>query len=304
MDGILGVRFNPVHWDWLIWLAMFFAGTAAGAYLVAALLEAFGRGRGSLARTAQVAAFLILLATPLLLTVDLSRPERFWHMVIQSETLRPMLKPWSPMSLGTILLVLFSGLAFLSFLDALIADGRLSLGPWRRGNTIHGTPLGLVLTLLGAVLAVAVGAYSGVLLSVTNIPGWANSVLIGAVYVATSLRTGVAAVLLVQRLRDRVDVDLRALEAMHVWLILFWLVVMAVFLGTLGDASRVFLVGAPLLAMIAAILIGGLLPLGLHYLGHSRGIALASALAILAGGVLVRYAIVMGPQLTGAVASH
>jgi hypothetical protein len=84
---------------------------------------------------------------------------------------------------------------------------------------------------------------------------------------------------------------------MHIWLVVWWLVVMAVFLATLGDASRAFLVGVPLVVMILAILIGGLLPLGLHFVGHTRGVALASTLAILAGGVLVRYAIVMGPQL-------
>ena len=52
MGGLLEVRLNPVHWDWLIYMAMFSAGVAAGAYLVAALLEAFGRGRSSLARVA------------------------------------------------------------------------------------------------------------------------------------------------------------------------------------------------------------------------------------------------------------
>src|SRR5205809_828886 len=127
-------------------------------------------------------------------------------------------------------------------------------------------------------------------------PGWTNSVLIGAVYIATSFRTGVAALLLVQRLRGRVDVDLLALEGAHVWLIVWWLVVMAAFLVTLGDSARVFLVGAPLVAMVLAIVLGGLVPLALHFMSHTRSAAVASAALILVGGVLVRYAIVMGPQ--------
>ncbi len=297
MDGILVERFNPIHWDWLVYMAMFVAGTAAGAYLVAAMLEAFGRGRSSLARTAHAVAFLVLILTPVFLTLDLGRPERFWHMVIQSKTLMPMFKPWSPMSLGSMLLIVFSGLTFISFVDMLVGRGLFAIGPWRRDHTIHGSRLGLIWTLIGAVLAVAVGAYSGVLLSVTNIPGWANSVLIGAVYVATSIRTGVAALLLVQTLRGKEDTDLIALHSAHVWLIVWWLVTMVAFIGTLGEASRFFLFGAPLIAMIAAVVLGGLVPLALHFMTHTRSAALASTLLILAGGLLVRYAIVMGPQL-------
>jgi len=297
MGGILDVRLNPVHWDWLIYMAMFFAGVAAGAYLVAALLEAFGRGRSSLARAAQIVSFLVLIITPLLLTIDLTHPERFWHMVLQSKTGLPIWKPWSPMSLGSLLLVLFSGVSFVSFVDALIGQGVFSLGPWRRDHTLHGSALGLIWTMIGALLAVGVGAYSGVLLSVTNIPGWANTALLGAIWIATSVRTGVAAVLLVQKLRGREDVDLMALESTHIWLIVWWLVVMFAFLATLGDTSRFFLFGAPLVALIAAILLGGLVPLGMHFAAHTRGAAIASTLLILAGGALVRYAIVMGPQL-------
>src|SRR4051812_40204599 len=107
MGGILDQRFNAVHWDWLIYLAMFFAGVAAGACLVAALVEAFGRGRSARARVSQILAFVVLLITPIFLTADLAHPERFWHMIIQSETGRPMLKPWSAMSLGALLLTLF-----------------------------------------------------------------------------------------------------------------------------------------------------------------------------------------------------
>jgi len=36
----------------------------------------------------------------ILLIVDLPRPLRFWHMLLQSQTLVPMLKWWSPMSIS------------------------------------------------------------------------------------------------------------------------------------------------------------------------------------------------------------
>ena len=44
--------------------------------------------------------------------VDLGRPERFWHMMIQSETFRPMFKWWSPMSAGSWGLSAFGAFSF------------------------------------------------------------------------------------------------------------------------------------------------------------------------------------------------
>src|SRR5207249_1564243 len=111
----------------------------------------------------------------------------------QSKTALPMFKPWSPMSLCSSLLFLFGIIAFVSFVDLLVARGNLTIGGWRADHTLHGSTLGRIWTAIGAVLAFAVGAYSGVLLSVTNIPGWGDSVMIGAVYVATAMMTGIAA---------------------------------------------------------------------------------------------------------------
>ena len=87
------------HWRWLIVAYFFFGGLAGGSYFIATMLELFGRDR-RLARLGYLAAFPLACLCGLLLTLDLGRPERFWHMLIQSETLRPMIKPWSPMSLG------------------------------------------------------------------------------------------------------------------------------------------------------------------------------------------------------------
>ena len=94
-------RVNHVDWGALVYLEMFVAGIAAGAYATAAILELFGRGRSPIARAAHLLTFPLMAIAGLLLIVDLSRPERFWHMMVQSKTLFPMLKPWSPMSLGS-----------------------------------------------------------------------------------------------------------------------------------------------------------------------------------------------------------
>src|SRR5690606_38607653 len=99
--AMLEERLNPVHWTWMLYLEMFLAGVAGGAFVAAAILELSGRGRSAAARTAHLIPFPLLALSTILLIVDLYRPERFWHMALMSERGLPILKPWSPMSLGT-----------------------------------------------------------------------------------------------------------------------------------------------------------------------------------------------------------
>src|SRR5687768_16742448 len=124
-------RVNDPHWTWLVYLEMLIAGITAGAFVAAAILELSGRGRSPAARTAHLIPFpLMVLASPLLI-FDLNRPERFWHMVVMSERGLPMLKPWSVMSMGTWLVMLFTGVCLISFLDALIARRAFGILGWR-----------------------------------------------------------------------------------------------------------------------------------------------------------------------------
>jgi formate-dependent nitrite reductase membrane component NrfD len=295
---MLTERLN-LAFDWLILLEMFIAGAAGAAYVVAAILELSGRGRSPAARTAHLIAFPLMALATLLLIVHLSRPERFWHMVVMNERFLPMFKPWSPISLGTWLVMLLTGFAFVSFLDALIARRLFTIGGWRYDRTLHGTPLGLAWSLIGALLGLAVGIYSGVLLTVTSFPGWTDAVLIPAVFVSTAMITGVAAVVLVQTLLGEVDADVVSLAQTNVWLIVWWLVNVVVFLLSLmSGGGAPFLRGIPLLAILAAILLTGILPLILllrRPIALQRNLALSAALVLL-GGLLLRYGIVMAPQ--------
>ena len=91
------------HWHWWIVLYFFLGGIAGGALPArgpARPLRPAGRppaGRGSATTSPSAGA----VVSGLLLTIDLDRPERFWHMLIQSNTGRPMFKSWSPMSVGS-----------------------------------------------------------------------------------------------------------------------------------------------------------------------------------------------------------
>lgn len=294
-------RLNEVHWTWLVYLEMFVAGVAAGAMIVNAILEYSGRGRSPTARTAQLVAFPLMVLAGILLILDLTRPERFWHMVLMSQVFLPMLKPWSPMSAGTQLLTAFSGACFISFVDALISTGRLRFRGWRREHTLHGGPLGVVWATLVAALAICVALYSAVLLNTTNMPGWAHETMIPAVYITTALITGVAAVLLIQALRRQIDDDILGLAHSNLWFIGWWLLTVLVFVLTLigNPGVRVFLTGVPLIVLLLSVVLAGIVPLLLALFRPTSvavRLSLSSAL-VLIGGFLMRAAIVIAPQV-------
>jgi formate-dependent nitrite reductase membrane component NrfD len=108
------------HWTWWIVFYFFVGGIAGSAFLLASMLHLAGRPADRpLVRLGYYTAFVGVLISGLLLTVDLNRPERFWHMLIESNTGRPMFKSWVPMSVGSWALLLFGLFAFLASLAAL-----------------------------------------------------------------------------------------------------------------------------------------------------------------------------------------
>ena len=77
----------PPDWGWLIALYFFFGGLAGGSYFLASLIDLFGRSEDRpLSHLGYYIAFPCIVISGLLLTVDLGRPERFWHMLIESNT--------------------------------------------------------------------------------------------------------------------------------------------------------------------------------------------------------------------------
>jgi len=116
------------QWHGLIVWYFFLGGIAAGAYVMAALADLFGDidDRPGV-RVAYYMAFPLVGVCGLLLTIDLGRPERFWHMLIQSNTGWPMFKWWSPMSVGSWGLSAFGLFSFASFVGVLAEDGWLGL---------------------------------------------------------------------------------------------------------------------------------------------------------------------------------
>jgi formate-dependent nitrite reductase membrane component NrfD len=284
------------EWQWLIILYFFVGALAGGCYFLAALIDLLGPPADrSLARLGYYVSFPAVVLSGLLLTVDLGRPLRFWHMLLQSETLRPMLKPWSPMSLGSWALLAFGAFAFLGFLAARAEAGRLPAGLARlRPPGFVGT----ILAVLGGLVGFFVAGYTGVLLAVTNRPIWSDSPLLGLLFIVSAASISAALLLLLGWVRRGPTPGLAALARFDVGALVLELVVLVAFLASLGAVFRVWLSGWGLLLLLGVVIVGLLLPLWLEWRPRTLGrlTTPAAALLVLVGGFILRVVIVLASE--------
>jgi protein NrfD len=286
------------RWDWLAVGYFYLGGLAGGSYALAALADLFGRGRH--ARAARCGYFVTLPALLLgtvLLIIDLMRPERFWHMLFQSERgLVPMFKWWSPISVGAWALALFGAVAFLTFLGTLASDGRIVS---RRLVVLREGGLGRAITTVGATLGFFVAAYTGVLISVTNRPVWSESTLWGLVFVLSAASTSAALIrLLLRREVPEPYESTRWLARLDARVIVLELLALVALVLTLGPAAEAWWNGWGLLLGLGVVGLGLLLPLALHLRAApaGRAAALVAPILVLAGGFLLRYVAVLSVE--------
>jgi protein NrfD len=288
--------FETPNWGWWIVLYFFIGGVAGGVSFAAGWLDLFGDQRDRAAmRLGQLLAFPLLILGALCLIIDLGKPLLFWHMIFQSEQFPlPIFKPYSPMSLGSAILFVFGVVAFLSFVDQALFKGTIAHGP--------GNPLGKILSLIGALAGLALAGYTGALLNVTNEPVWGNSPWISALFLFSGVSTGIALLLLLARRAPRTTVE--KLSEADNYLMVLELITLVVFLATLGLVGARFIFGTPTVLLFAIVIVIGLLvPLVLHWRpalgGGIRAASTVSALLVLIGGFVLRWAVLAAPQGIG-----
>jgi formate-dependent nitrite reductase membrane component NrfD len=287
----------PPEWGWLIVFYFFFGGLAGGCYFIAVLIDLFGRQEDrALARLGYYIALPCLIISGILLTLDLGRPLRFWHMLFQSNTYKVMLKPWSPMSVGSWALLVFGIFSLLSFLGALAEDGRLQK-PAARSLRPPGV-LGSTIALVGGLFGFFVAGYTGVLLGVTNRPIWSDTSLLGMLFVVSAASISAALMILLANKSDRTALGINSLHRLDMWVVALEFVVLIALMFSLGPVFRAWLSAWGVVLFIGVILVGMLIPLALYFrkgwLGD-RNVATAAAL-VLVGGFILRLVIVFSAQ--------
>ena len=302
---------NPeVHipgWEWY-YVAMYFfiAGISAGAYFIGTLAELFGGERHrEISRTGFYIAFPLILLTPPLLIADLGRPERFWHLLFYAKSGIPYMNFQSPLSVGSWALFLFGAMAFLSFLDNLVSEGKLQSAPFAKAYSRIPRKWYAV---VGSIAGFFVAGYTGVILNVTARPLWAaTNPLVGALFIASAASTGAAAINLVMSWRkkltdpglpgfDRFDRLSKVLE-----------LVLAVALVLIAGRWA-----APLLRGLnavmfwgGAVVLGTLFPLAAGWYGTRavegrippERLATVMAVLVLVGGALLRISLLQAGQV-------
>jgi formate-dependent nitrite reductase membrane component NrfD len=159
---------KPSPWKADIPAYFFLGGTAAGSSLLAAGADL--TGRPALRRAGRLGALVGILLSMVALVHDLGRPSRFLNM-------QRVMRPTSPMSVGTWILSLYGPLAGLAAASELAEQAGLTgltrRLPWplrgpARLLSFAGRPTGIA----AALVAPAVASYTAVLLSDTATPTW------------------------------------------------------------------------------------------------------------------------------------
>ena len=292
---------RPPHWEWYILGYFFLAGLSGGCYALGTMLRLWGGPRGeAAARVAFLTAFPLFVLCPVLLTVDLGQPLRFWHMLIDTTPGRVGLgfKYWSPMSVGSWAVLLYGIFAFVSFLEALPL-----------GRSTHGEPasglshalaggFGRLFNVVGALLGLFVASYTGVLLSVSNQPVWSDTWTLGGLFLASGLSASAALLAgLVHSRRDAAPTEPQIRQA-DGYFALLELVLIVLFLITLASAGTLSAVlAAPWLVLWLLVIVSLIPPLAelTHLRVPLRGAGIV-ALVALVGTLALRAIVLLSAQ--------
>jgi len=298
----------PPHWEWYILGYFFFAGITGGSFVLGTMLRLWGDDRdAATSRAAFLISFPTLLICPILLTLDLGQPLRFWHFLINDSGGGLAFKSWSPMSLGAWALLIFGVFSFVMFLAALAERDTARFHALQPAASFVGGMAGQVFMVVGALVGLFVSAYTGVLLAVSNQPVWSDTWALGGLFLASALSGSAASVLLATRnRRDAMATDRKLIDADR-YFILLELALIVLFLATLGGVlSKVFSGRWILLWVI--VLAGTLIPLGLHWRATrmkatvptvgsaAAGISLLAPVLVLLGVLALRAVIIFSAQ--------
>ena len=285
------------EWGWYITFYFFIGGIAGGSLFLGALMHLFGRAEDRpVVRLSYLVAFVGAVISGILLILDLGRPERFWHMMIENETKQLMFKWWSPMSVGVWGLLLFSAFATALGIGALHDSGRLR---WRGLRPLADGPLVTVLALGGALFGFFLAGYTGILLAATNRPAWSDSAWLGILFLFSAASTAAATLMLLgHRRRVAAPGTLGFLSNFDKAALVLELIALVIFLVTIGETIEIFLSIWGVLLLVGTVILGILLPLAIGFgkVWRPRNRIVTAAALVLLGGFILRFTTIFASE--------
>ena len=268
-------------WEADIPAYLFTGGLAAGSSIIA--VGADLTGRPVLRRVGRLTSLAGLSTSGAFLVHDLGRPERFLHML-------RVMKPTSPMSVGTWILTSyapFAGLAAVSEIASMVPP-RHRRGPLRLLGLIDPfRPLARPAGIGAAAIAPLLASYTAVLLADTATPSWHEGFReMPFVFVGSALAASAGMGLVAAPLAETSPVRRLAVGAVVLELTAEQL--MERTMGITAEPLHDGLGGRWMKAAKALTLAGGL---GALLSGRSRAVAAGAGVALMAGSICTRFGI-------------
>jgi len=267
-------------WRWKIAAYLFLAGVGAGSYIMGTVLDWAGFETAS--RLGIWIGVPAVMLSTLFLFSDLGHPERFFSAFLNAG------QSW--ISRGSIIITLYTGVGIISLLTALAG---IDPGTQRTIQTI------------GAVLAVGVAMYTGLLIGVVGSRPFWNSPLLPLLFLVSALSTGIGAIfvgtIVWYGINGRIGEAVETLGRLDVLLIVLEMLVVYLYLAISvkrAAASVDLLTRGALSALFwgGFIVVGLVVPLVLEYIALAvsgemeRIIATAVAgVFLLVGGLILRF---------------
>lgn len=313
---------EELNWGLPFVVHLSLVGLSAGALITSAFLLLRGGREGAYFRVARYGAFI----APIPVIVDggvlVSELGSFqagdWFKFLNLfKTIT-----WSPMSIGSWLLLLFIAVSLIYAFTFLRKDAAPD-DQWRG--------LRRTMAWIGVPLAFAVGTYPGVMLSILVARPFWNSPLIPVVFLLSAIAMGIAGIVLARALirtqaagpeaeREYRDNNYRLMTTNvlvlggELLLLLLFVVFAAQAIGSISHAVSVILAGGVLATefWVWVVAVGLLVPIvlglvlivprlaGREYF-VSRGLEAAVPVTVFVGAVMLRYVVVVAGQITGPV---
>ena len=294
-------------WGWEISVYLFLGGLTAGIMFFSALMLLLDKDE-----EAPFAVNGLALLGPVVLSLgmatlflDLSHKLFVWRFYTT-------LEPTSPMSYGAWILILFYPVGILQVLSTfrkgypLFFAGLVNAFPRLAGLLDMAERNRRLIAWLAIPIAVALGAYTGVLLSAFSARPFWNNGLLGPLFLVSGLSTGAALTALIARRHS----ERRLFTHIDDGLIVVELLIVGLMLVNLSTGSKPQLDAAALVMggsytavfWVVFVALGLLLPLALEYFeirGSARSVALLAPVLVLLGGYALRViAVDLGQETT------
>lgn len=305
---------GEMTWNWQLWIDMWAAGIAGGAYLVAFLANKYSGGKyNHLFRLAVVTGVPLAIIGVFFLIIDLGTPIWAWHLFVN-------FYPVAVMSMGTWILFAWIVVAFVMMILWVVEwDSNRNPDKYSTSMVSFTKSLSGLLAWVGFIFAILLMTYPGVLIASTAPALWASTWLLPALFASSAIATGVALLIVMSMILNKVNEGrgngwtfsediISKLSRALTGVIVVEAVVMAgyaIWLALAGDAGneafKMLVSGDLAIAFwIAVVGVGLVVPLVLLLTARGKSALLVvttSASCVLMGGLALRAVITIGGQL-------